>query len=259
MTMQSEKRIVFLDPRSIKLSYTENDLNERYRLLLLSESIRENGLILPVTVRKSGRRYIAVCGEKRIKASILAGVKKIPCIVGCSVDPELHKAVENFGKISENPFLTAEKLGMLINKYPVDKLAGILGLSTKEVTDILSANKITNEAKENLKEADIKLKLFEKLSETEKSQQIEIIENVKKAINGENINSEEIYFPKKTHKEPKFNDKRFFINSIRKIADSMKQSGIDAVLSQSETSKAVEIKIRIKKSKEDDIQLSFLQ
>ena len=136
MTMQSEKRIVFLDPRSIKLSYTENDLNERYRLLLLSESIRENGLILPVTVRKSGRRYIAVCGEKRIKASILAGVKKIPCIVGCSVDPELHKAVENFGKISENPFLTAEKLGTLINKYPVDKLAGILGLSTKEVTGV---------------------------------------------------------------------------------------------------------------------------
>ena len=257
MVNLKEKRIVFLDPRNIRTGYTTTDQNERYRLLLLSESIRENGLILPVTVRKNGRTYVAVCGEKRIKASILAGVRKIPCIVDSFTEPELYKAVENFGKISDNLFLTAEKLGGLLKKYPLDKLACILGLSTKEITDILSANSLTSEAKQKLKEADIRLRLFEKLSESEQSQQIEIIEKVKRAINGENIIEEGVPI-KKPFKEPKFTDKRFFINSIRKIADTMKQSGIDAVLTQSETAKAVEIKIRIKKTKEDDIQLSFL-
>lgn len=257
MVHLKEKRIVFLDPRNIKTGYATTDQNERYRLLLLSESIRENGLILPVTVRKSGGIYVAVCGEKRIKASILAGVKKIPCIVDSITEPELYKAVENFGKISDSVFLTAEKLGSLLKKYPLDKLACILGLSTKEITDILSANNLTSEAKQKLKEADIRLHLFEKLGESEENRQSEIIENVKKAINGENFCEENI-LPKKPLREQKISDKRFFINSIRKIADTMKQSGIDTVLTQSETAKTVEIKIRIKKTKEDDIQLSFL-
>lgn len=252
-----ERRIIFLDPRTIRLNDTETDEKERYRLLLLSESIRENGLILPVTVRKSGKAYTAVCGEKRIKAAILAGIKKIPCILGCSVDPELYRAVENFGKHCDDPFLPSDRLFSLLKKYPADKLACVLALSTKELVRILAVKGLPKETKESLKKADVMYKLYEKLCSIDGQKQLKLIDNVVAAVNGEE-KSKEPELPKKTHREPIINDKRFFINSIRKIADSMQQNGIDVTLSQHETSKAIEIKIRIKKSAEDEVQLSFL-
>ena len=251
-----ETRIIFLDPRIIKLGETETTESERYRLLLLSESIRENGLILPITVRKTGRDYTAVCGEKRIKAAILAGVKKIPCILGCSVDPELYRAVENFGRHNEDPFFPAEKLSALVKKYSADKLACALAISTKELLRVLAVKDLSEEIKEKIRKADIMYYLYERLCLLEKQEQENLIEKITMTIKGEDKKEPEM--PKKTRHEPIINDKRFFINSIRKTADAMKQSGIDAELSQSETSKAIEIKLRIKKTAEDELQLSLL-
>ncbi len=47
----------------------------------LADSIRENGLIQPIIVRKSGSVYEIVAGERRWRACRLAGLEKIPCIV----------------------------------------------------------------------------------------------------------------------------------------------------------------------------------
>ena len=74
--------------------------------------------------------------------------------------------------------------------------------------------------------------------------------------------------PQKIKEEPKkaesklydfklVKDKRFFINSIRKAVDSMKDAGVNATLSQKENSKSIEIKVNIKKSEEDFLQLSI--
>jgi ParB/RepB/Spo0J family partition protein len=46
-----------------------------------SESIEKHGVLKPITVRKSGKDFTIVMGERRYRASKLAGKKTIPCIV----------------------------------------------------------------------------------------------------------------------------------------------------------------------------------
>ena len=53
----------------------------------LSESIRENGIMQPVCVRRKGALYEIISGERRTRAAKLAGLTEIPCII-MSVDDE---------------------------------------------------------------------------------------------------------------------------------------------------------------------------
>lgn len=51
-------------------------------LAALSASISENGILQPLSVRKiSAAEYELVAGERRLRASVLAGLRKVPCIV----------------------------------------------------------------------------------------------------------------------------------------------------------------------------------
>ncbi len=204
-----ERRLIFLNPATIKLSSEPIDLIGRYKILLLSESIRENGLLFPVTVVKQGKHYRCVCGEKRVRASVLAGKKKIPCIEGIVCESELYKAVKICHSKQEPQ---KEFLESLLKKHKKEKLATCLCLTTRELDLLLCPKKEAEEIKEE---------------------------------------------PKKENKLYDFKlikDKRFFINSIRKAVDNMKEAGVSATLNQKETAKTIEIKVSIKKSAEDFLQ-----
>lgn len=54
----------------------------------LAQSIRENGLIQPLIVRKNGERYELIAGERRLRASKLAGLKSVPVVIRKSTDRE---------------------------------------------------------------------------------------------------------------------------------------------------------------------------
>lgn len=207
-----ERRLVFLNPSTIKLSSEPIDREERYKILLLSESIRENGLLFPITVVKQGKNYRCVCGNKRVRASILAGKKKIPCIEGIICESDIYKAAE-LGKTANKDLLVS-----LVKKYSLQKVATSLCLTTRELETIIApkGEEKPQKTKEEPKKPETKLCDFKLIK-----------------------------------------DKRFFINSIRKAVDSMKDAGVSATLSQKENSKAIEIKVNIKKSEEDFLQLSF--
>jgi ParB family chromosome partitioning protein len=54
----------------------------------LAQSIRENGLIQPLVVRKSGDKFELIAGERRLRASKIAGLKAIPIVIRKSTDRE---------------------------------------------------------------------------------------------------------------------------------------------------------------------------
>ncbi len=54
----------------------------------LAQSIRENGLIQPLVVRKTGEGYELIAGERRLRASKLAGLKMVPVVIRKSTDRE---------------------------------------------------------------------------------------------------------------------------------------------------------------------------
>lgn len=98
----------------------------------LSDSIREHGVIQPIIVRKIGDKYEIIAGERRYKASALAGLTKIPAIIRNLDDKETSKvallenlqrkdltAIEEartYEKILELDNMTQEELGRTMGK-----------------------------------------------------------------------------------------------------------------------------------------------
>ena len=110
-------------PREV---FNEEALNE------LSKSIKEHGIIQPIIVRKIGDKYEIIAGERRYKASVLAGLTKIPAIIRNLDDKEASKvallenlqrrdltAIEEartYQKILEIDNMTQEELGRTMGK-----------------------------------------------------------------------------------------------------------------------------------------------
>ena len=63
------------NPNQPRTHFNESELEE------LSESIRENGVLQPLLVRKNGSKYEIIAGERRYQASKIAGLEKVPVIV----------------------------------------------------------------------------------------------------------------------------------------------------------------------------------
>lgn len=88
-------------------------------LLSLSKSIRENGILQPVCVRKSGAVYEIISGERRTRAAKLAGLSEVPCIV-MSVDDEQSAVlalIENIQRKDLSYFEEAIGIEKLISYY----------------------------------------------------------------------------------------------------------------------------------------------
>ncbi len=72
------------NPFQPRTTFEEESLKE------LSASIREQGVIQPLTVRKAGYdRYQLIAGERRLKAAIMAGLKAVPCFIRVANDEQM--------------------------------------------------------------------------------------------------------------------------------------------------------------------------
>ena len=81
-TYMETGRVVFLPARSIRPNpaqprkvFREDALEE------LAESIRQHGILQPLSVRRVGNIYELIAGERRLRAALLAGLSEIPCII----------------------------------------------------------------------------------------------------------------------------------------------------------------------------------
>ena len=96
------------------------------RLEELAQSIRANGIIQPLVVRRQGARYQLVAGERRWRASRLAGLQVVPAIIQDFPDDRLLEVtlIENIQREDLNPIETA---------IAFDRLAKELQLSHEEI------------------------------------------------------------------------------------------------------------------------------
>jgi ParB family chromosome partitioning protein len=96
------------------------------RLEELAASIRANGIIQPLIVRKQGNAYQIVAGERRWRAAKLAGLAAVPVVIQEIADPHLLEIalIENIQREDLNPIETA---------HAFDRLARELSLSHDEI------------------------------------------------------------------------------------------------------------------------------
>ena len=137
-----------------RLSFDEDALNE------LAKSIRQHGIIQPLVLRKVGNKYEIIAGERRFKASFIAGLTKVPAVIIDLNDNESAEVaiVENiqrknlsaleeaksYKKLLDRGYLTQEELATRMGKTQgaISNKLRLLNLSN-EVQDALLNNEIS--------------------------------------------------------------------------------------------------------------------
>jgi len=117
------------------------DFNEA-ALQELSESIRAQGVIEPIIVRAiSTNQYEIIAGERRWRASQLAGLDKVPCIIRHYSDEEAAEVtlIENIQRENLNPIEEALALSRLLDDfyYTHEEIATAVGKSRSKITNSL--------------------------------------------------------------------------------------------------------------------------
>ena len=92
---------------------------DQEKLESLSLSIKSNGVIQPILVRKMGDRFQLIAGERRLRASKLAGIKTIPAVVKDATEAEVVEwaLVENIHRADLNALERAKAYSHYINEF----------------------------------------------------------------------------------------------------------------------------------------------
>lgn len=107
----------------------------------LSQSIKESGVLSPILVVENGGRYRIVAGERRYRASRLAGLSTIPCIVRNMTNVQQMEAalIENLQREDLNPIEEAAAIRSLMSEcnYTQEEAAKRLGKSRPAIANAL--------------------------------------------------------------------------------------------------------------------------
>lgn len=127
------------------------------KLATLAESIKEHGVISPILVTPGkGGTYKIVAGERRWRASKLAGLKEIPCIIKELNAQELSELamVENLQRDDLNPIEESEGYRYLMERFSLtqEEIAKKIGKSRSAIANALRLNNLCTEVKALLKD-----------------------------------------------------------------------------------------------------------
>ena len=248
---------IFPNPHQPRMTFDPDALQS------LALSIRENGLLQPLTVRAFDENaYELISGERRLRACRIACLREIPCVVVEATDEQsgvfalienmqradlnfyeealaIQKLLYRFGMTQED---LAKKLGksqsalsnkLRILRLPPDVIADLLGagLSERHARALLSLD----ENADRRKALETVILKHLTVSETEKliSRMIEDIPDVRREPVGG------------------FRDLNIFINTLNHAVSTMRKAGIEADSEKSETLEYIEYVIRIPKTRKN--------
>ncbi|MBP3634838.1 MAG: ParB/RepB/Spo0J family partition protein [Bacilli bacterium] len=131
-----------------RLSFDEQGLNE------LAESIRQHGIIQPLVLRKIGDKYEIIAGERRYKASYIAGLSTVPAVIIDLNDNESAEVaiVENIQRRDLSPIEEAKSYKKLLDRgyLTQDQLAGRMGKTQATISNKLRLLNLDEEVQEAL-------------------------------------------------------------------------------------------------------------
>ena len=119
LTFTKEKpinRVVEVDISDIRPNPSEFDIAD---IQSLADSILQNGILQPLTVRRGENRYELIAGERRLRAAKLAGLRAVPCIILdiSSRNSAIMALVENIQRQDLSFFDEASAIEKLITYY----------------------------------------------------------------------------------------------------------------------------------------------
>lgn len=266
----SDKKLIMLKPSEIKLSANQPRKSfDEYELKQLSDSIQASGIIQPLAVRKaSDGSYQLIAGERRLKAAIMAGLRRIPCILHKTDDETaaLYSIIENLQRSNLTVFEEAQGINRLIAEYGMSQseAAARLGIAQSTLSNKLRLLRLNDGIKERI----ISARLTERHARALLRLPEEMRDGALDRIIAEGMTltqaEEYIFSLLNPEKEPEskkpdepvrkaaIGDVRLFSNSLSKLLSTLQNAGIDAHSRKYETDKYIEFKVRIKKNTDPD-------
>jgi len=160
-TGSSEEAIAVID--IVDIEPNRNQPRKEFdmeKLEALSSSIKEHGVVSPIIVvpTKNGT-YRIVAGERRWRASKLAGLREIPCIIKSFEEQQAMEIalVENLQREDLNPIEEAEGFKRLMDTFNLtqEEVSQKVGKSRSAVANALRLNNLCDEVKDMLKRGDL--------------------------------------------------------------------------------------------------------
>ncbi len=229
----------------------------------LANSIRQYGVLQPLLVAPGeGGNYILIAGERRLRASIMAGLGTVPVIVSEYTTQQIAEIamIENLQRKDLHYLEEAEGYETLVNTFHLTQEAMAIRVGKKQSTIAnklrllklpASVREVLHESELTERHARVLLKL-----ETEEAQKTILKKVLKDHLNVKQTEALVEKYLKEEGKENKkkprviiVNDVRIYLNSIREVMETVKRSGIPSSMEQDMDGDDVVVTLRIKNVK----------
>ena len=253
--METAPQLIFVSPDMIspcpyqtRLTYRREDMEN------LIASIKENGILQPITATKTADGYQLISGHRRLYAAKMLGLETVPLIVMSKTDEEIAVlcAVENIHREDLNFFEQASAIKLLIDSMGLtQQQAGQkLSLSQSAVANKLRILSIDGQLQRTIIKHGLTERHARAICRLPKEKQHKATEYIAKhALNVSETDRyiEKLLSPTKKKSRPRIciKDIRIFTNSIAKAVSIMKTAGFEPKLEQKETEDKVEYRIVI--------------
>ena len=206
-------------PRTI---FDEDALNE------LAESIKENGVFQPIIVKKSIKGYDVIAGERRLRASKIAGKKTIPAIIRQISDEKMAEIalLENLQRENLNALEEAKAYKSLIEKLKLtqEELAKKVSKSRSHITNMLGLLRLPGEVQDMITTGKLTMGHARALSKLEDKEEIVKMANdiTEKGLTVRDVEAQSESAPKKhqTLRKPKNNEYTYVQDLLRDKLDT---------------------------------------
>ena len=249
-------RVVFLSARSIRPNPAQpRKVFHREALEELAESIRQHGILQPLSVRRVDTGYELIAGERRLRAAQIAGLTEIPCIVMTMDDKESGMAamVENLQRQDLDFIEEARGISRLMEQWSFsqEQVSRILGKSQSAVANKLRILRHSTAVLDAIRSAGLTERHARALLKlTTEEEKLEVIAQI--AAQNLSVARTESLIAQRLSNEPCLPpapNVNAFLNNLNHAMARIQLSGIRAISERRETENQIVLTITIPKER----------
>ena len=253
-TYMETGRVVFLPARSIRTNPAQpRKIFREDALTELAESIRQHGILQPLSVRRIGTSYELIAGERRLRAGILAGLSEIPCIVMTMDDKESGMAalVENLQRQDLDFIEEARGISKVMDQWSMsqEQAAQLLGKSQSCIANKLRLLRHSPQVLQALREKGLSERharaLLKLPTEPEKMKVIDTVSRLQLSVARTEQYIESLLSA--PEEKPLRADIGSFLRNVTQTLTRIQRSGVAAISERRETDSQIVLTITIPK------------
>ena len=247
------------NPRQPRRHFDEQALRE------LAASIRQHGVLQPLSVQRTDRGYVLVAGERRLRAAGLAGLTRVPCLLveGDGEDSAVLALVENLQRSDLHYLEEAQAIARLIADCHMsqEEAAAKLGRSQSAVANKLRLLRLSGDCQRLLREYGLTERHARALLRLEdEGERLAALRHMGEARL--NVAQAESYVeallaegqrtPPERRRSFILKDVRLFLNSLNRGVSLMREAGVAADVRREETEREIVVTVHIPRTRGEE-------